>query len=267
VLVVKLGGRVGPGAVLDEIARLDGRPVVLVHGGGPQTDALSARLGAPVVHVRAPDGTRSRRTDAAALETLAMALLGQVKPVLVDGLRRRGVRAVGLSGGDAGLVVAERKPAIKVVENGRTRVLRDDLSGRITALDPRVLRLLLADGIVPVVSPPAAAAAGGWLNVDADRMAAALAVALGARELVYLTDVLGVLRDPADPATLVPRMEVPVGPEFEVVAGRMRHKVRAAAEALAGGVDVVVMSGDGGASPIGDALRGAGTTFVPRRAS
>ncbi|MBB2910418.1 acetylglutamate/LysW-gamma-L-alpha-aminoadipate kinase [Streptosporangium becharense] len=267
-LVVKVGGRAEAGPVLDDVARLHrrDRPVVLVHGGGAQTDELAGRLGQRVAHIHAPDGTRSRRTDAAALRTLTMALLGQVKPALVDGLRRRGVPAAGLSGADGPVVLAERKEALRSVVNGRVRIVRDDLSGRISRVDPGLLHALLERGIVPVLSPPAAGAGGGLLNVDADRMAAAVAVALGAEQLVYLTEVPGLLRDPADPSSLLPRVELPAGPELAAVRGRMRHKVRAAAEALAGGVRDVVVAGTATPAPVTAALDGAGTVLTAGRA-
>ena len=100
-----------------------------------------------------------------------------------------------MTGLDAGLLVARRKGAQRAVVDGRTVVVRDDLSGRIVAVDPTLPRLLLAAAIVAVVSPPAVGEDGRPLNVDADRAASALAAALGAAGLVLLTGVPGVLGD------------------------------------------------------------------------
>jgi [amino group carrier protein]-L-2-aminoadipate 6-kinase len=259
VIVVKIGGGSDPAAVLDEVAELAaaGLPTVLVHGGGAAADELADQLGVQREVIRSPDGTHSRRTDEAMLEVITMALLGQVKPELVSGLRARGARAVGLSGADGEMLTARRKPAIRSVRDGRTVLIRDDRSGQIERVDPTSVRAVLEHGDVPVVSPPASDEDGHLLNVDADETAARLAVALDASALVLLTDVSGVLEDPADPATRLAE----VGPEHlegDVVQGRMRHKVRAGLRASRS-VDQVAIASAQQAQPIRQALEGTGT--------
>lgn len=267
-LVVKLGGgdRLDLGACLDDVALAarSGRPLLLVHGGGAEADRLAAELGTPARHVRSASGVASRLTDAAALDALTMALAGRVKPRLVAGLARRGVAAVGLTGLDAGLAPARRKPALRVREQGRVRLVRDDLSGRLEPVRPGLLRLLLADGLVPVLSPPCLGEEGP-LNVDADRLAAAAAAALGAGELLFLSDVPGLLRDPADPATLVPRLELADLGSAGHARDRMRQKLLAAREALAGGVGRVVIAAGRGPRPVRAALEGRGTVIEAAR--
>jgi acetylglutamate/LysW-gamma-L-alpha-aminoadipate kinase len=268
VVVVKIGGAVPEGHLLDELARRSraGELLVLVHGGGRDTDALAAELGRPVRHLVAPHGGRSRRTDAAALDTLTMALAGRVKPRLVAGLAARGVVAAGLTGADGATVTAVRKPAIRAVDGDRVWLVRDDLSGRPQRVDPTLLSVLLRSGILPVLSPPAIAEDGALLNVDADRVAAKVAVALGAAALVLLTDVPGVLADPADRAAVLHHLDADPGVTVPGVSGRMWHKVHAAREAVAGGVGHVVI-GDGTVpAPVGAALAGAGTRVLDRRA-
>lgn len=259
VIVVKLGGSVPPGPVLDDVAAhaASGAGTVLVHGGGPEADRLAERLGAPLGMVVSPDGTRGRRTDAAALDVVTMALLGRVKPALVGGLRARGVVACGLSGADGALVTAERKSALRSIEGDRVRLIRDDRSGRVTEVRTGVLRALLDAGAVPVVSPPAADADGGLLNVDSDQVAARVAVALGARALVLLTDAPGVLRDERDPGSLVSELDRLPG----CVTGRMRHKVRAALLARRG-VPLVVVGSGRAEHPVEAALLGKGTVVA-----
>lgn len=263
VLVVKLGGGLDPGRALDNVAALRGAgtDVVLVHGGGAEADLLAGQLGHPVQTIEAADGTRSRRTDDTALDVLAMALLGRVKPALVGGLRARGVIAAGLCGADGALLTAERKTAIRSRENGRVRLIRDDRAGRVTHVAPAILRALLAGGLVPVVSPPAADEGGRLLNVDADQVAAAIATALGADALVLLTDVPGVLSDPPDPASLIARLDCS-GPGPAAVSGRMRHKVRAAVRARLAGVRHVAIGHGGIDGPVDAALNGVGTVVV-----
>lgn len=259
VIVVKIGGGADPEAVLDEVAELAaaGRPAVLVHGGGAAADELADQLGVEREVIRSPDGTHSRRTDQPMLEVITMALLGQVKPELVSGLRARGARAVGLSGADGGMLTARRKPAIRSVRDGRTVLIRDDRSGRIERVDPTSVQAVLARGDVPVVSPPASDTEGNLLNVDADETAARLAMALDADALILLTDVVGVLTDPADPSTRLAE----VGPEHldgDLVRGRMRHKVRAGLRASRT-VEHVAIAAARQDQPIRQALGGAGT--------
>ena len=259
VVVVKIGGGANPETVLDEVAELAaaGLPTVLVHGGGAAADELADQLGVEREVIRSPDGTHSRRTDEPMLEVITMALLGQVKPELVSGLRARGARAVGLSGADGEMLTAKRKPAIRSVQDGRIVLIRDDRSGQIERVDPTSVQAVLERGDVPVVSPPASDDEGNLLNVDADETAARLAVALDAAALVLLTDVDGVLEDPADPST---RLEQ-VGPEHlegDLVRGRMRHKVRAGLRASRT-VDQVAIGAAELDQPIRQALSGTGT--------
>ena len=159
--------------------------VVVVHGGGPQIGALLARLGKETAFV---DGLRV--TDAETLEVARMVLVGSVNRDLVGALNLAGARAVGLSGEDARTITASaRSPELGFV-------------GDVASVDPQLLEQLLDDGTVPVVATIGVDASGQAYNINADTAAGAVAAALGAEKLVYLTDVEGVRRDAADPASL-----------------------------------------------------------------
>lgn len=258
-VVIKVGGDVNPDLVLDDVAALTaaGLAGIVVHGGGVEADRLARRLGVEMRVIQSPDGTRSRRTDAAALEVLTQALLGVVKPRLVTGLRARGVSSLGLSGADGSLVTAERRRAVRCVDGDRVHLVRDDRSGRVTAINADLLHLLMGAGFVPVVSPPACTTDGDLLNVDADQVAARVASAVGATALVLLTDMPGVLADPDDPETVLHELsEMPAS-----ATGRMRHKVRAALAARCEVPAVVIASGLVG-RPVEMALSGAGTVIA-----
>jgi [amino group carrier protein]-L-2-aminoadipate 6-kinase len=237
-----------------------GTEVVIVHGGAPDIAALADQLGVRPRTLRSPSGVTSRHTDARMLDVVTLALTGRAKPRLLRALAAYGIRATGVTGLDGGLLKAERKRAWRAVENGRTFVVRDDLSGRITKVEPALPRALLDAGFVPVVSPPAAGADGGPLNVDADRAAAAVAAAMGADRLILLTAAPGVLRDAADPASVLPRCALPrAGPVPYAATGGMHRKLIAAREALLCGVPDVVV-GDGRVErPVSAALGGRGT--------
>jgi acetylglutamate/LysW-gamma-L-alpha-aminoadipate kinase len=267
--VIKVGGSLGADmahACADVRELIDhGCSAMLVHGGGAEADRLADELGRPTRQLTSPDGRCSRYTDAGALDTLTLAMLGRVKPTLVAELLAAGVAAVGLSAIDGELVTARRTPPARVVVDGVERVVRDDLSGRIEAVNPRLVRTLMDAGYVPVVSPPARDPHHGLLNVDADRLAARLAVALHADCLVVLSDVPGLLCRPGEIDGLV--AEVPcenVSTYLDMAVGRMKVKLRSAAEARHAGVPHVVLGDGRRPSPVLSARRGAGTTFVSR---
>ncbi len=265
-IVVKLGGAAGVDAeaVLTDVAGLaaGGRSVVLVHGTSAAADALAARAGVPVRHITSPSGHVSRYTDPEMLELYVAAAAGQVNKALVAGLQRLGCNAVGLSGVDGRLLVARRKDAVRAVENGRQRIIRDDYTGQLEAANGELLRLLLASGYTPVIAPLALGHAGERLNVDGDRAAALIAAALGAEALVLLSNVPGLLANFPDESSLVRRLSPDqLGRAEDMAQGRMKKKILAAREALTAGVAAVIIADSRRADPIRAALAGEGTVI------
>lgn len=243
VFVVKLGGEVlSDPDVRDQVAgqlsllsSLSIR-LVVVHGGGPQATALSRRLG------QEPRMVAGRRvTDDAALEVAKMVYAGQLNVDLLAALREHKVQAVGLSGIDADLLTAHRRPPVSVVDDdGRTVQVDYGHVGDIDRVDPRVLVTLMEARFMPVVSSLAGDEDGGVYNVNADTVAESLAVALRAQKLIFLTGAPGVLRDRNDPTTLVTFAD----PDdlaglmaSGALAGGMRPKVEACIRAATSGVE------------------------------
>lgn len=192
-VVVKFGGNaMGDPATARRLAedlvlmRAVGMRPILVHGGGPQIGDLMDRLG-KVPEFR--DGLRV--TDAETLDIARMVLVGKVNRELVAALNLHGPVAVGIAGEDAGLIEAEpRDPALGFV-------------GDVSDVNPSVLHGLLAESLIPVVSTIGSDADGQAYNINADAVAGAIAAAVGAEKLIYLTDVPGVLADVADPSSLI----------------------------------------------------------------
>ena len=242
VFVIKLGGEVVASSdalaeVAVQIALLESLSirVVVVHGGGPQASVLCRRLGIE------PEVVAGRRvTTPEVLEVAKMVYGGRINVDILAALRAHGVPAVGLSGIDAGLVTTRRRPPVPVREDdGTERVVDFGEVGDVESVDPALLEVLLPRGYVPVVASLAADVEGRPLNINADTLAEALARALGAKKLIYLTGAPGLLRDAADPSSLVAF----AGPaELEAlltsgaVRGGMRPKVEACLRAVAGGV-------------------------------
>ncbi len=267
-IIIKIGGGEGINydAVCDDIAHLwqEGQQLILIHGGSHRTNQLGKALGHPPRFVTSPSGYTSRLTDRATLEIFQMVYCGQINKSLVERLQRRGVNAVGLSGIDGRIWQGPRKEVIKVVENGRTRLIRDNLTGKVTQVDRPFLQNLLAAGCLPVLTPPAISFDGEAMNVDGDRAAAATAAAFRAGELLILSNVPGVLRHFPDESSLIRQMQPQ---QNEQVAeahaqGRMRIKLLAAQEALAQGVRRVVLGDARGPQPILRALDGQGTVIA-----
>jgi acetylglutamate kinase len=235
--VVKAGGEAfgeeaTARAVLEQVAILHhlGIRTVLVHGGGPQTTDLARALG---VEPRFAAGRRI--TDEKSLEAAVMALNGRVNTAILAACRALDVPAVGLSGVDGGLLSARRRPPVLVesepVDYGHV--------GDLVKVDVRPLEGLLGAGYLPVVSPLAADSEGALLNVNADSAAAALAVALGAEKLLFLTGAPGILARREDPRSLVSLTDLPGLARLRsggALAGGMLPKAEAIEAALAGGV-------------------------------
>jgi acetylglutamate kinase len=217
-----------------EIVHRLGIRIVVVHGGGPQTTELARRLGLATTKV---DGRRV--TDAPTLEAAVMATAGSVNTALLAACRRLGIPAVGVSGIDAGLIAAHRRPPV-VAASGE--LVDYGYVGDIDAVNPKVLERLLAGGFVPIVAPLVADAAGTVLNVNADTIAAEVAAALGAEKLLFALAVPGLLERVDDPDSLVSLTDLAGLSELEAkgaVSGGMLPKSRAIRRAIESGVSRV----------------------------
>jgi len=262
-LVVKIGG--SPGAttanIVCEIAKCvaQGERIVVLHGGSDLTNALSERLGHPARMVTSPGGMVSRYTDSETLHIYAMAVAGQINTELVACLQQQGINALGLAGVDGRLLLAKRKSIVRsLTPEGRLQILRDDYTGQVERVNDRLLRQLLDAGYTPVIAPLALSREGERLNVDGDRAAAAVAVALQAEALVIMTNVPGLLADPGDNATLIRTIPAERIADFaEYAQGRMRKKLLGAQEAIQGGVPRVCI----GSISLLEVLNGVGTTI------
>jgi [amino group carrier protein]-L-2-aminoadipate 6-kinase len=267
VVIVKVGGSAGIdyGPLCDDLAArwAAGERLVLVHGGSAATNQLADALGHPPRFVTSPSGYTSRYTDRRTLEIFLMAAGGLLNKTLVESLQRRGVNALGLSGLDGRLLSGRRKATIRIIEDGRPKILRDDWTGTIEQVNGALLRLLLDAGYLPVVAPLACSEQGEALNVDGDRAAAAVAAALGAETLLLLSNVPGLLRAFPDESSLISSIpRAAIDDYLPFAEGRMKKKILGAGEALAGGVGRVILADARVAAPISQALAGGGTSIA-----
>ena len=265
-LVLKIGGSTGIDydLIADDVVAMvrEGRQLVVIHGGSALTNEVATALGHPPQFVTSVSGFTSRRTDRRTLEIFEMVYCGQMNKGLVEKLQRRGVNALGLSGLDGRLWQGTRKAAIKVIDNGRRRVIRDDYTGRVEQVNVTLLKSLLDAGHLPVICPPAISFEGEAINVDGDRASAATAIALGAETLIILSNVPGLLENFPDEASLIGHIPAQKLDDFMAVAqDRMKKKVMGAQEALAGGLKRVIFADGRVEKPIRGALAGKGTVI------
>ena len=268
-IVVKVGGGEGidRDAVCDDIANLhqQGEQVILVHGGNHLTNHVATELGHPPQFVTSSAGFTSRLTDRRTMEIFEMVYCGLINKGIVERLQQQGVNAMGFSGIDGGLWRGPRKKAIRVVENGRQRIIRDTYTGRVDEVNVGMLEMLLDGGYVPVLTPPALSLEGEAINVDGDRAAAATAAAINASHFLILSDIPGVLRHYPDVTSLIPTIHASDLQQISetVAQGRMHIKLLSASEALEGGVNQVVIGSANVEQPIQAALAGQGTVIHP----
>jgi acetylglutamate kinase len=233
-VVAKVGGAALDDArlatlVADDLALLSlvGIRLVVVHGGGPQvSDAMRTRG----VEPRFVEGLRV--TDDETVEVVRQVLVGSINGDAVSRLARAGLKAVGLWGGDGGCVTATPAEGPDGQDIGHV--------GSVSFVEPHLLETLLAEDYTPVLASVAPDVGGNPLNVNADEIASAVAVALGAAKLVYLTNVEGLYRDLGRAESLVSELKLDEAEQLvgELSAG-MRPKVRSAIAALRGGVEKV----------------------------
>jgi acetylglutamate kinase len=235
--VIKAGGAIfgdvaGTRALIEQIAILHhlGIRVVLVHGGGPQLDEMQRSLGIK------PRMVRGRRvTDDRSIDATTMVLNGLINTRILATCRELGIDAVGLSGVDAGLVRANRRPPVKV--DGES--VDYGFVGDIASIDTAVLKKQLDAGLMPVVSPVSSDDAGVVLNINADTVAASIGAALGAEKLILCTGAPGILERRDDPRSLVSYTDLAGLRRLEQsgsLEGGMLPKASAIEAAIRGGV-------------------------------
>jgi acetylglutamate kinase len=238
--VVKIGGDILADGTLrkslcGQLALLSsfGIPLVIVHGGGPAVDTMCQHLGLATQKIAG-----RRVTTPEVLETAKMVLKGGVQMELIADLQAAGLLAVGLSGQDAGLLRAGRRPP--VVVDGRE--VDFGCVGDIEFAEPRVLQVLMDGGYVPVVAPFTVDATQQILNTNADSIAAAIAAALKVEKLFFVLKEPGLLSDPENPQSLLPFVDLAKITELEAsgaIQTGMRPKIAAAVSALGAGVTSV----------------------------
>jgi len=240
VFVLKAGGNAfttpeGTRAIMEQVGILHsvGIRVVLVHGGGPQSTELANALGVSTEFV----GGR-RVTDESSLEIAVMVLNGQINTRLLAACRNLGIPAVGISGVDAGLIKAHKRAPVPMNDDP-TKTVDYGFVGDIDEVDASILLKQLDNDLIPIISPLSADESGTLLNINADTVAAAIAVALEAEKLILATSTPGILESVDDPRSVISYLDIAgltkLRDEGRLTDG-MLPKAAAIEQALTGGV-------------------------------
>ncbi len=264
-IVVKIGGNTLRKGFTDNLVQDVNRVsqssgLVLVHGGGIEVTETAEKLGKEQTFVVSPGGMRSRYTDKETAGIFVMVMAGKINKSLVARLQSGGVNALGLSGADGGILRAQRKRRLVIIdERGRKRVIEGGYTGKITEVNVTLLNTLLANQYLPVIAPIALGDEYELLNVDADRAGASVAGGLKADKWIVLTDVPGLLLK----EKVVPKLSRREAEEIIPNIGHgMMRKIHAAVEALDLGAKEVVITSGLIEDPVSSALSGGKGTVV-----
>jgi len=240
-MVIKIGGHAMINdEILENIVKdilllyFVGIKPIVVHGGGPEISEKMEKMG---IKPKFVDGLRI--TDKETMEIVEMVLDGKINSKIVTMFIKHGGKAVGISGKDGLLIIAKKK-VIKKKMNGKEVVIDLGYVGETEYVNPELLKLLIDNGYIPVVSPVATDLEGNSYNINADIVAGTIAATIKAKKLIILTDVPGILRDPKDKSSLISVMSVS---ELEKmlnegkIEGGMIPKAEAIIRAIKGGVE------------------------------
>jgi len=244
IMVIKVGGHamVDPGLMEDIVQdvvllRYVGIHPIIVHGGGPEITQKMEQMGKKSEFVAG-----LRITDDETMEIARMVLVGNINTRIVSAIGTYGGKGLGLSGKDGRLIMARKKALQRVTVEGREHDVDLGWVGDVEIINPEILIMAAGKGYIPVVAPIAVDEHGNSLNINADTVAGDIAAAMRAKKLILMTDVPGVLQDPADESTRISRIKLESIEDMigdGTIAGGMIPKVLSAASAVEKGVEKI----------------------------
>ena len=263
-ITIKIGGSVvedlHPSTISDIKKVAESEGVILVHGGGKEVTKVCAQLGKEPRFITSPSGIKSRYTDKETADIFTMVLSGRINKTIVQMLQKNGINAIGLSGVDAKIIKADRKKRLLIInEKGRKQAIDGGYTGKIKEINSEFIKLLLDQGLTPVISPIAISEESEFLNVDGDRAAAYVAGKVGCDKVLFITNVDGLLMD----EKLVPKMTLKYAKEIRPKIGPgMEKKILASTEALDMGVREALIANGQKNNPISAAIAHDNCTVI-----
>ena len=263
-ITIKIGGSVvdeiHPTAIPDIRSAAESEGVIIVHGGGKAVTGVCEQMGKRPRFVTSPGGIKSRYTDRETAEIFTMVMAGRINKEIVRRLQQNGINAVGLSGADAGLIRAERKKRLIIMnEKGRRQAIDGGYTGKISYVNAEFIKSLLGQGVTPVIAPVAIGTEYEMLNVDGDRAAANVAGATGCDKVLFITNVDGLMLD-GQLVTGMSRSEA--GEAMPRIGPGMEKKVLASTEAIDMGVSTALIASGRRENPVSRAISEEGCTVI-----
>jgi len=265
-IVIKIGGSVveglHPTALADIKAISEKEKLVFVHGGGKEVTATATKLGKEQKFIVSPGGVRSRYTDKETAEIYTMVMSGKINKAIVVMLLRQGIKAVGIAGIDAGILKAERKKKLLIInEKGRKMMIDGGYTGKINAVYPSLVHNLVTNGYVPVISPIALSEEYDFLNVDGDRAAAYVAGGVKADRVIFITNVNGLMLNEKLVTSMTLEQAKAALPK---IGFGMEKKILASTEALEMGVREVIIASGLVENPVSSAMAHRNCTVITK---
>ena len=263
-ITIKIGGSVvdnlHPSTINDIKKVVDQEGVILVHGGGKEVTKVTEQLGKEPKFVVSPSGIKSRYTDKETSEIFTMVMSGRINKTIVQMLQKNGINAIGLSGVDAKIIEADRKKKLLIInEKGRKQVIDGGYTGKIRKVNSEFIKLLLKQGLTPVISPIAISEESEFLNIDGDRAAAYVAGKIESDKVLFITNVDGLLMD----EKIVPKLTLAEAKEIRPKIGPgMEKKILASTEALDMGVKKAIIANGQKENPISSAIAHNNCTVI-----
>ena len=265
-ITIKIGGSVVDGlhpSTISDLKKVSQQEkIILVHGGGKEVTKISEALGKEQKFIVSPGGIKSRYTDEETVEIFAMVMSGKINKLIVSMLQKNGINAVGLSGIDGQLIQAERKKKLIIInEKGRKMAIDGGYTGKIKDVNADLIKSILDQGYLPVISPIAISEEFEMLNVDGDRAAAYVAGKMKSDKILFLTNVDGLLMNDK----LVRNLSLAEAKEIMPKVGfGMEKKILAATESLEMGVKQALIANGQRENPISAAIANENCTVITR---
>lgn len=265
-ILIKVGGgkQINWGHVASDIKTLvnQGEQVVIIHGASQTRNALAKQLGTPTKVIVSPSGVSSVYTDQKAIDIFLMAYAGLVNKKIVARLQAYGINAIGLSGIDGHLWTGKRKKVVYSKEGKKTKIITDNLTGRIEKVNTGLIRVLLQHNFVPVICPPALDENNQIINADNDWATAVMAGSLKIDRIVVLFEAPGLLAKFGDESSLIKTVDKDQLDKYlNFAQGLMKKKILGAKEAFKLGVKKIFWSDGRIKNPVINALKGKGTVI------
>ena len=259
-IIVKIGGgsRINIAGIIEDLAAIE-EPYIIVHGANALRDKLAQDLGQPKQVLTSVKGYSSVYSDENLLDVMMMAYAGLRNKRIVEQCQQHGINAVGLSGLDGKMIQGSRNQGIRVYQNKKLKIVRD-FSGKPVAVNSALLRLLLDNGYVPVLTVPIIDEQNTAINTENDDVVRVLQQALAAETVINLIEAPGFLADKDDPASLIKAISAAeLEAREQQVDGRMKRKMLAIRKLFEQGATKVIISDGRSEHPIRDALAAKGT--------